>query len=234
MSPTDLLHEVHAWEINPATIPAAGLYDRCFDWLSEQEQAKWQKFATAELRHDYLAARVLSRSSLSKYAQVEPQEWEFDIGPHGKPFISSPADFTAIKFNLTHTNELAICAVSLNSEVGVDAEDISRPVEVSEIARHFFSDQDRLELAHRTDQERKTRFFEIWVQKECYLKGCGTGLIREPDTFTIPSCPDGGIILYDGWRISLHRRGPRHVAAIAVQAADRPVAVQWKGAPFVL
>jgi 4'-phosphopantetheinyl transferase len=228
--PDELIGEVHAWEINPSLISSTELHCCCFDWLSAEERVAWERFSSAKLRHDYLAARALCRSSLSRYAPVKPHQWRFGRGAQGKPFISEPADFKELSFNLTHTRDLAVLVVGVVVDVGVDAEEISQPVDVSEIERHFLSAEDRAELAQLKGDARTARFFATWVRKEAYLKGCGTGLSRSPSSFTIPQCNPDGLCDYDGWQISMHKPSAKHVAAVAVRCGSGRMPIRWRGA----
>jgi 4'-phosphopantetheinyl transferase len=225
---------VHAWIFEPSSVSEAELISRCFDWLSAEEQSEREKLATHALKHTYLAAHALCRATLSHYAAVEPTRWRFDRAQHGKPFINEPADFGNLRFNLAHTHGLVVCAVSDGLEVGVDAEQIVPTMDISGIERRFFSAKDRDALGPLTGETRINRFFETWVLKEAYLKACGIGLLREPDTFTVPPCDEAGLTQFDGWELSLHRPSPAHVAAIAVRSGDRPIPTRWREATWPL
>ena len=85
-------------------------------------------------------------------------------------------------FNLSHTDGLAVVAVSREREVGVDVERV-RPVERAvAIARRLFS-QDEAELVAQAGEEtRDLVFLCLWVAHEARLKlGAEPALVRELD-----------------------------------------------------
>lgn len=88
-----------------------------------------------------------------------------------------------LHFNLSHSGDLALIAVSQHSAVGVDVERWRDNVEHLEIAERFFSPYERDALralsGNGDDSERMLRgFFSTWSRKEAYLKATGHGISR--------------------------------------------------------
>ncbi len=231
----DLLTSGHVWHLSPDVLCGEVLQRHCLDWLTPQERGRRQRLRTGQLQHNYLASRALCRWTLSRYTGVEPHDWQFIENRHGKPEIAAPAEFNSLRFNLTHTEHLAACIVTRVGEVGLDAEEMSRPIDVAALAGHFFSPAEREGLAAVPLHGRTARFFEYWVLKEAYLKARGTGLSLPPDQFTIAWQVDGRPAPLDGWRFALHHPTPAHVAATALpllpQAPAPPV---WRSADIFL
>jgi 4'-phosphopantetheinyl transferase len=195
----------------------AAIQKKCSGWLTPSERQHHQKLKTPKLQHEYLAARALCRITLSRYTRVDPADWKFTTGLNGKPKIAGPAGFASLRFNLTHTEGLIICLISRAGEVGIDAEETSREVDISQVTKHFFSKIERASLEQFPPERRAIRFFEQWVLKEAYLKGKGQGLMREPNRFTIEMDAKGKPLPKGLWQFSIHRSGPHHVAATAIR-----------------
>lgn len=225
----DLLAAAHVWQIRPDKIAADALERNCLGWLAPAEKAHWSRLRGDRLKHDYLAARGLVRITLSRYTGVEPEDWKFAKAQRGKPRIAGPAECKALQFNLTHTKDLIACVVTRAGEVGVDAEEITRAVDVEQVARHFLSEIEREHLAALPPRSRKKRFFEIWVLKEAYLKGRGTGLWQSPEKVTIRFDRRGLPRAMENWRFSLHQPTRQHVAAAAVRKsrARDAITISW-------
>lgn len=211
-----LLDEAHAWQACPEELVPAKLRDRCFSWLSAEERARYEQFSTERQQHDFLTARVLCRTTLSRYAQAHPAEWQFEKSPDGKPGIAGPDRFESLRFNLTHTNGLVICLVSRAGEVGVDAEETSSNIDGALIARHFFSRSEQAQFGSLPAHQRPAWIFAQWVVKEAYLKGTGTGL-DAPERVTVEWGEDGQPVPIGSWQFFLYHPSPHHVAAAAVQ-----------------
>lgn len=124
---------------------------------------------------------------------------------------------------------LSYAAVSRSGEIGVDAEETSLPVEIDQVAKHFFSVAEQQWLAELPDERRKAGFYEQWVLKEAYLKGLGTGLAQSPESFTIGRGENGQPLNCGNWQFALHRPTPRHVAAVALHGSE-PMHVEWHDA----
>ena len=181
----------HAWHLDPDNAMAELLRRRSLEWLDAAEHARLDRLASERLRIAPLTARGLLRVVLSHSTGIEPAAWTFVAGVHGKPAIARPAGFESLHFNLTHTGALVVCAASRLGEIGVDAEETSRTVDIDQVAKHFFSLAEQQWLADLPVERRTAGFFEQWVLKEAYLKGRGTGLARSPEGFTIGRGDDG-------------------------------------------
>ncbi len=184
------------------------------------------------MQHDYLATRALCRLALSHCTDVDPATWVFTAGKFGKPTIARPVAFRPLRFNLSHTDGLIVCAVSRAGEIGIDVEQTSREVDIAQISRHFFSADEQRHLSTLSAKERKSRFFELWVLKEAYLKGRGMGLSKSLDAFSIQWDRKGKPLSIGNWQLALHRPTARHIAATAIRqrrdASTFPV--RWRDA----
>jgi 4'-phosphopantetheinyl transferase len=142
--------------------------------LTPEESVKQQRYKFAKDRHDALITRAFIRDLLSYYAEVLPQDWRFDKGEKDKPeIINSPLP---LRFNISHTKNLIICAVTLIDDIGCDVENIGRNNDVLAIAERYFSPQETTELFALPTEEQRNRFFDYWTLKESYIKAWGLGL----------------------------------------------------------
>ncbi len=212
-----LLEAVHAWQLRPSEVHEPRIRDRWLRLLPIEERDRYERLGTDQTRDEFLAARVLCRTTLSRYTGRDPADWRFREGAYGKPHLAGPADVKSLSFNVTHTNDLVLCAITRAGDVGIDAEDTSQPVDAALVARHFLSSDARERLAALAPRERTASFFEQWVLKEAYVKATGRGL-DDGEPVATPSC-----------EFSIYRPTPNHVAAAAVILRDpaRRVSFEW-------
>jgi len=124
-------------------------------------------------------SRTLLRETLSRYAPVAPEDWRFRTGEHGKPEIAQPAQ-ARLRFNLSHSDRLVACAVTLDHDIGVDVENTARACEPLELGERVFTDEENRALRALTGRARQRRFFELWTLKEAWLKARGSGFALDP------------------------------------------------------
>jgi len=89
-------------------------------------------------------------------------------GKHGKPFVPGHE----VRFNLSHSGALTVCAFARGREVGIDVERENRKVEPLKLAQRFFA-PDEAEAVRNGGRE---VFFRLWTRKEAYLKALGLGI----------------------------------------------------------
>lgn len=168
-------NEIHLWFIKPQDFLGSDeLLSRYSSLLSPEETIKQQRYKFENDRHDALITRAFIRDLLSYYAEVLPQNLEFERNEKGKPeLVNFPIP---LRFNLSHTKGLIVCAVTLTDDIGCDTENMSRNNNVLAIANRYFSKTETTELFSLAEEKQQDRFFDYWTLKESYIKAWGLGL----------------------------------------------------------
>jgi 4'-phosphopantetheinyl transferase len=194
--------------------------------LSDEERERHSRFHFERDRALYLTAHALLRITLSRYANVDPQRWQFRAGKYGRPEIAGPR--SRLRFNLSHTYGLAACAVVLDRDIGLDVECVTRDVP-TEVAESTFSARERSDILGTPVTARARRFLEYWTLKEAYIKARGVGMSLPLDQFTFyknesgvwriifekPLCDD-----HERWQFWSWRTDNGHQIALALDLGD--------------
>jgi 4'-phosphopantetheinyl transferase len=167
-------NEIHLWQVNPDDITEPELLNQYKSLLSDDETIKQQRYKFSHDRHDALITRAFIRDLLSYYADIAPNDWRFDKGEKDKPEIVNPP--LPLRFNISHTKGLIICAVTLEDDIGCDVENTTRSNDVLAIANRYFSAIETKELFSLPKEQQRHRFFDYWTLKESYIKAWGLGL----------------------------------------------------------
>ena len=162
--------EVHVWRIELDRSPdeVAALKQS----LNAAEVDRAHRFHFEKDRSDFLVARGSLRAVLARYLDQAAKTLEFKYGAQGKPHLEREG----FSFNLSHSGRLALIAVSGGDAVGVDLEFIKEQTSGLDVARHFFSPDERQVLMSRPPAEQQQLFFTCWTRKESFIKAAGGGL----------------------------------------------------------
>lgn len=164
--------DTHVWRYWLAQ-PTA-LLQTLSEYLSPDERQRAERFRFQRDCQRFVVGRGWLRTLLARYLDIEPISIQFEYLPHGKPvLVNDPT----IQFNLSHSQDLALCVVTCQHAVGIDVEFL-RPVAVNNIARRFFRPNEWATLATLNPIEQQSAFFRYWTCKEAYLKACGDGLSK--------------------------------------------------------
>ena len=148
--------------------------------LTSVERARALRFAFERDRRRFVAARSLLRRLLIEEAAVDPRS-EFDVGPHGKPYLPMPG---APRFNLSHSGRHALIAISETDEIGVDIEEVKPVIDLDALAvRHFTARERSRWPGDDRSGARLGRFLRGWTRKEACLKALGDGLTIDTRAF---------------------------------------------------
>lgn len=191
--------------------------------LSADERARANRFRFEEDRARLIVARGGLRRILSSYCSVPPHSIEFQTGSHGKPALLKPS--VELEFNISHSGDYVIIAVTSGVACGVDIEWRRASTEEAAIAASFFCDRE-VEWLSRIE----AGFLRLWTAKEAVIKAVGRGL-------SIPLCEFDLTDVVEGKtsRITLSTPGtkpqtlwlkelslvPNYVAAIATIEEER-------------
>jgi 4'-phosphopantetheinyl transferase len=113
--------------------------------------------------------------------RCQPNEIEFKLGEFGKPKLTN----SNLDFNLSHSKNKAIIAISKHLQLGIDIEYIDENIKAKEIAKNFFSNEEIKQLYALKDENLADGFFAIWSKKEAFIKAIGTGLTFPLESFDV-------------------------------------------------
>ena len=90
-----------------------------------------------------------------------------------------------LRFNVSHSQGLAVVAVTRHREIGVDVEEVRPLPDAQPIAERCFSGEENRVFLGVPAADRLAAFFNCWTRKEAYLKALGDGLARPLDAFDV-------------------------------------------------
>lgn len=194
--------------------------------LDEFELQRADRLRVPGKARAFLTARVRLRQILGRYLGLAPETIRFDYGFHGKPALAGLSS-DVIAFNLAHSGDWGLCAVSRGCALGVDIEALDRTLDYMKLASGFFSESEQQWLLAGTELQRRRRFFRIWTRKEAWLKGKGCGF-SDPDQDLGRAHLQGCSTYAGGWRISSFAVTRNYLASVAV-TMECPLLQRWDG-----
>ena len=193
--------------------------------LEPDELNRAGRFHFEKHRRHFIVARGFLRSVVARYLETQPEALRFSYGAYGKPELTSEH---VLRFNLSHSHEVALLAVTLDAELGVDVEHIRADFASEDVARRFFSRAEVEVFNALPKEEQVAAFFRCWTRKEAYIKAIGKGLSQALDAFDVTLAPDVQPALLRAedddvsrWWLSNVDVGEGYAGALAV---ERPVA----------
>lgn len=152
------------------------VFEGYYKTVSAQRQKKTDSFIFKKDKMLSLGAELVLIKALSDFGV---HDYEIGYAPYGKPYIKD----SDIHFNLSHSEEKIMCAISGNP-VGCDVEKIT-DIEL-EIAKRFFYTTEYSEISRFTQKcHQNEMFFRLWTLKESFMKATGLGMKLPLDSFRI-------------------------------------------------
>ncbi len=227
--------EVHVWRA-ALDLGASGLQN-LEHALSADERARAERFCFWKDRERFIVARGLLRVILGSYLEMEPGQLRFCYGPHGKPTLAEGSGVDAFCFNLSHSQAVALYAITRHREVGVDLERLRPDLEGEQTAERLFSPREIAVLRALPPNLRLEAFFTCWTRKEAYIKARGGGLTLPLDRFDVSLAPGepAALLSINGdrqeasrWLLQSLAPAPGYLAALAVEGHDLRIKCwQW-------
>jgi 4'-phosphopantetheinyl transferase len=224
-----------AFDMHPGTVVVVSVgldlpcveVERCRGFLSPDEQARAERFVMARDRRRFVVAHGALREVLSGFIGVEPGTIAFMTGQQGKPALAPHCGLQPV-FNLSHSEELAVIAVTHSGRLGVDVERLRHVNDAEAIARSFFSPRETAVLEALSFDQKDRAFLTCWTRKEAFLKAIGQGLSYPLDAVEVTighdhnialSLPDN-IAATNTWHLRHIEPAPGYIGAIAL---DGPI-----------
>lgn len=199
--------EIHLWSVD---LDATGRPEV----LSADERARAERFHFARARDRYVNGRSALRVLLAKYLAILPQEVIFTYSPSAKPLLPN----SPVSFNLAHSENHALVAITENARVGIDIEVPRFLEDLTSVAEFSFSEG---EFRRWRNLKEVGSFYRCWTRKEAYLKATGDGIAQRLKTFEVSFEPADSPAILSGaegtWTLLDVSREPSYIAAIACE-----------------
>lgn len=205
---------VHIWRIRLEQ--SSAVVEGLWQYLSADERQRAVDFHFQMHRRRFVVGRGALRQILGIYLSTGPGQVRFSYGECGKPEMFTDQ---RLAFNLSHSGDLALCAVAKGRRVGIDVE-VLRPIEnATSIASNYFSPAEIAPMSGQMGDDLTMTFLRCWTMKEALLKGRGMGLtgIHHVSNGSAP------------WTVrSFSVKDPDALATVAVTGNDwHPVHWEW-------
>ena len=207
-------------DVEPETVRAAAAL------LTDAERERASRFVFDRDRRRFTVARAGLRRLLSARLGVRPESVELVYGAHGKPALAPNHAASDVRFNVSHTDDVAVYAFSSGHEIGVDVECVRALGDAEDIAARFFSRCENEAYLALDQDDRPQGFFNCWTRKEAFVKALGDGLAFPLDRFDVSLAPgeparilgvDGTPGDRCGWTLHSFVPGPGLIGAVVVQ-----------------
>jgi 4'-phosphopantetheinyl transferase len=216
-------HQVDIWRIH-LNLPIDSL--RILEgMLSTNESDRAARFYFPADRDRFIVSHGSLRDILARYLHSGPNQLSFSVNAYGKPSL----DQGQLEFNLSHSGDFALIAITQGHKIGVDVERVRTGISADIIGGRFFSRTEMSELRALPPEQRETAFFICWTRKEAYIKAQGLGLSLPLDSFDVSLTPDQPAVLRATrpapgeaarWTLLSLKVGPGHEAAVAVDGQN--------------
>ena len=158
--------------------------------LDPTEAARAAEFRHRQSRSNFIAARAGLRWLAASVMGIPAQSLKFGATKTGKPFLMTNRN-PPVDFNLSHSGEHCLIALTMGAPVGVDIQEWHRQVDWRGIAERFFTADERKWIDETEEADRRRRFYECWTLKEAFMKASGAGLAGGLETHSVRSaCED--------------------------------------------
>lgn len=124
-----------------------------------------------------LLGRDLLFKGIKELSGAEAEEAWIKYTPFSKPYFEEGP----VRFNISHSGEIVVCAINMQEDIGVDIEEI-KDIDIHDFKSQM-TDNEWKEIIHACDQ--KEAFFNYWTRKESVIKAHGEGLSIPLHSFEI-------------------------------------------------
>lgn len=215
---------IHVWLIS-LTQPG-DVRESLTGLLSSSEQERAARFKFDQHRQRFVVAHAALRSILSQYLKTTPLHLRFVNGLNGKPKLAEEFARSDIRFNLSHSFDLALVAVTRGREVGIDVELVKEDYAFDDVAARFFTARELAAFGAMPVHLQRQSFFKCWTSKEAFLKAKGTGLSGKLDEVEITLSNEQRVLVnasVPGWTLSELKPGNNYEAALVIEGRGVPV-----------
>jgi 4'-phosphopantetheinyl transferase len=165
---------LHIW-----LITLSGEADSFLAILSPDEKDRAGRIRHQASRNRFCIARGAVRMILGDYLDTPPGDIRFRYGHMGKPEMIYPQ--AGIRFNLSHSDDLALLVLASGQDVGIDLEPVRERENLLGIAKRIFDDSTFKEFSALPNKNLVYEFKRRWTALEARAKAKGISLFNKTD-----------------------------------------------------
>jgi 4'-phosphopantetheinyl transferase len=197
--------------------------------LSAAEKARAARYRFEEDRQRYLAGRASLRRILARRTSTQPGEVVIEESEGEKPRLALSAGAPGIFFNVSHSGDYAVIAVSDAAEVGIDIEQIRVDCPINQLARRYYAATEFEWLRNLPENKKLQGFYRLWTIKEAVLKCAGVGLSVSTQSVRVHladdqaptvTCLDAGHKAIEEFQVRELSPAEHYASALAVSTKD--------------
>ena len=163
--------------------------------LSVDEQERRDSYSSIKHQQTFIAARGILRDIVARYVDARPSDIVFSSTRWGKPYLQN----SVISFNLSHSGDCIIYAITHKGRVGVDIELMRIDIKREQLATRILSHEEYEKLFRgKSAQEQLTNFYRCWTRKEAYAKAISMGLQAHAQSIYVGCLPQKSTFSVDG------------------------------------
>lgn len=156
------------------------------NWLDQEERNRHQQMQTNEGKRQFSLCRSALRASLVKILDCRNEDLRFSDSRKSKPVAFVCGKLVNQEFNVSHSYEHALLALSEKGRVGIDVEERVVRYDIGGEITKAFSPIERKALTNSLGENKIQMFFRLWTVKESLIKAIGEGFRLDTSSFTIP------------------------------------------------
>lgn len=229
--------DVHVWRVR---LDQSSAVIECLqDLLTPDELARVIRFHFPQHRARFIVARGALRTILGYYTGISPEKIGFGYSSYGKPFLdmSQLGNTQSLHFNVSHSSDIALIALTRFRNVGVDIERLRHDVPYARLVRRYFTPCEQTALFALPSNLHIYAFYNLWTRKEAYLKAIGIGFSHTLDGFKVDLTSNRAVESMTRpqthgnkvWKLLELIPGPGYAATLAVAGRDWKLSCwQWK------
>ncbi len=166
------------------------------------------------------SSQTFLRQILARYVRISAEELVIERGEFGKPYLP---DFEQWQFNLSHSGEKLLIAISDEMPVGIDIEKIKLRRALPELVKKCFAVSEQNYWFNLPEAEKLTMFYDFWTRKEAVVKGIGRGIALGLNRCEIDTKQPNAFLdlpINEAWHTKKIDISPDYCAAIAMPYAN--------------
>lgn len=163
-------------------------------FLNEWERERWTRYHPGGPRRRFALTRAALRLTLCDALGCDNDELEFGRMEHGKPRLYVDGAPAPLHFNVSHSGDNGLLAISPDNQVGIDIEELNQGFRFDAIIRSTFSPDEQAAVSAADKGSAARAFFEIWTLKEAIIKASGVGLSANLRCIETPAAMRNGAV----------------------------------------